>query len=239
MRGPFLLNQSSPSTTMKKHILTLTALIALAGCSSATAPKALQSAPAAPVAKATSSLPNVHDAAAHDRMMMTTIRNNILSRFPGHWDAKNGPTVQDAFYADPARYGPGFCVPDNSLDGGCDSAFNGQSVGMSEIDDTKRHGHIVPAFGDAFGLVWSGLSVGQCSELLAGGVASTGAQAVTTQFFTGADPETAAEVSSWCQGASKNGSIDNLILYFTPNEPYEFLNAPEHSSARKRRHSGS
>jgi hypothetical protein len=141
--------------------------------------------------------------------------------------------------ADPARYGPGFCVPDNSLDGGCDSAFNGQSVGMSEIDDTKRHGHIVPAFGAAFGLVWLGLSFRECTELLAGGVSSTGAQAVSTKLFTGADPESAAEVSSWCQGASKNGLIDELTLYFTPNESFAYLNAPEHSPARKRRHSGS
>jgi hypothetical protein len=233
MQGPFLFNQRSPSTVMKKHIFTLAALIALAGCSSsATAPKALQSPPAAPVAKAKASLPNAHDAANHDRLMMTTIKDNLLARFPGHWDAKNGPTVEDAFYADPALYGPGFCDHNE-----CDSAFDGQSVGMSEIDRGQPHKR--PTKGAAFGLVWTGLSFRECTELLAGGVSSTGAQAVSTKFFTGADPETAAEVSSWCQGASKNGSIDNLILYFTPNEPYEFLNAPEHSSARKRRHSGS
>jgi hypothetical protein len=139
--------------------------------------------------------------------------------------------------ADPARYGPGFCVPDNSLDGGCDSAFNGQSVGMSEIDQDGPHKR--PAKGAAFGLVWLGLSFRECTELLAGGVSSTGAQAVSTKLFTGADPESAAEVSSWCQGASKNGLIDELTLYFTPNESFAYLNAPEHSPARKRRHSGS
>jgi hypothetical protein len=125
MRGPFLLNQSSPSTTMKKHIFTLAALIALAGCSSATAPQTLQSSPAAPVVKAKASLPNAHDAAAHDRLMMTTIKDNLMETFPGHWDAKSGPTVEDAFYADPALYGPGFCDHNE-----CDSAFDGQSVGI-------------------------------------------------------------------------------------------------------------
>jgi hypothetical protein len=236
MRGPFLLNQSSPSTTMKKHILTLTALIALAGCSSATAPKALQSAP---MAKAKATLPNAHDAAAHDRLMVKTIKDNILAKFPGLWEAKNGPTLIDEWIPNASNFGPGFCDPDKTADqaGGCASALSGKDIAFSEIESGRTHKN--RRKGIAFGLAFHGLSIGQCIDLLDVGVASIGAQAVSSDGLSGADPQTPAQVSSWCRGASKDGLIDELTLFYTPNVAYEFLNAAVHPANPERRHSGS
>jgi hypothetical protein len=168
---------------------------------------------------------SANDAAAvdHDHAMATTIRANVYSIFPAHWDASNGPAVEDAFYANAKLYGgSGFCdSDDNPGQGGCYSALTGQFVGMTEED-----GGGAQAYGLDFGLSWTDLSTGQCIELLSGGVSSTGGQAVSLSPFSGSDPETESDVIKFCQGASNGGFIDQMAIMYTPSGPYPFLTAP-------------
>jgi hypothetical protein len=129
MRGPFLFNHRSPSTTMKKHIFTLTAIILLAGCSSATAPKALQSAT---VAKATSSLPNAHGC------------YSSFNEQPLGLNEENGDAAQ--------AYGPDFVmVLDDLTSGQCVqllsggvSSTGGQTVSLNPVtgSDPETEGFV-------------------------------------------------------------------------------------------------
>jgi hypothetical protein len=168
---------------------------------------------------------SANDAAAvdHDHAMATTIRGNVYSIFPAHWDASNGPAVENAFYAKAKLLGgAGFCDSDNNqVNGGCYSALNGQPLGLTEVD-----GGGAQAYGLAFGLVWDDLTPGQCTQLLSGGVASTGGQAVSLDAFTGSDPESESDVISFCQGASNGGFIDQMAIFYTPSGPYPYLTAP-------------
>jgi hypothetical protein len=159
----------------------------------------------------------------HDHQMSATIRGNVFSIFPAHWDASNGSPVADAFYSKAKLLGgSGFCDSDNNqVNGGCYSGLNGQPLGMMEVD-----GGGAQAYGQAFGLVWDDLTPGQCVQLLSGGVASTGGQAVSLGVITGSDPETESDVISFCQGASNGGFIDQMAIFYTPSGPYPYLTAP-------------
>jgi hypothetical protein len=117
---------------MTRHILTLTALIALAGCSSATAPQAFQSPPAAAVAKAKASLPNAHGC------------YSSFNEQPLGLNEENGDAAQ--------AYGPDFVmVLDDLTSGQCVqllsggvSSTGGQTVSLNPVtgSDPETEGFV-------------------------------------------------------------------------------------------------
>lgn len=148
----------------------------------------------------------------HDRQIATTIAGNIMTLFPRGWDASNGPTVADTYYANPKIMGGPNCTAVDlaqSPGSGCYSDITGTVMGVGEQDQNN--------FGTAFSVGLTHVpDAATCAEYLAGGAQSMGGIGISSgdnQLLTSTSQ---GDIESWCQShaTGPGGSVPDVEVYF-------------------------